>query len=46
MVTELIKADKQFEMQLYPNNNHNIRGGTNTRFHLYRRMTEFILKNL
>jgi dipeptidyl-peptidase 4 len=44
-VNELVKANKQFEMQVYPNKNHNISGGT-TRYHLYKRMTEFILNNL
>lgn len=41
----LVQADKQFEMQIYPNRNHGIRGG-NTSYHLYTRMTDFILENL
>lgn len=41
----LVQANKQFEMQLYTNRNHNITGG-NTRYHLYRRLTSFILNNL
>jgi dipeptidyl-peptidase 4 len=41
----LVQANKQFEMQLYTNRNHNIYGG-NTRYHLYIRLTAFILKNL
>jgi dipeptidyl-peptidase-4 len=41
----LVQADKQFEMQIYPNRDHGIRGG-NTTYHLYRRMTDFILENL
>ena len=41
----LVQADKQFEMQLYTNRNHGIYGG-NTRFHLYTRMTNFLLENL
>ncbi|MFZ4400218.1 MAG: S9 family peptidase [Bacteroidales bacterium] len=45
LITALVSANKQFEMQFYPNKNHSIYGGT-TRFHLYNRMTEFILKNL
>ncbi len=45
LITALVNANKQFEMQFYPNKNHSIYGGT-TRFHLYTRMTEFILKNL
>ena len=45
-ITALVAADKQFEMQLYPNSNHGIYTGKNTSFHLYTRMTEFILRNL
>jgi dipeptidyl-peptidase-4 len=45
-VTALVAANKQFDEQLYPNSNHGIYSGKNTTFHLYSRMTEFILKNL
>jgi dipeptidyl-peptidase 4 len=45
MTTALLKANKQFEMFLYPNKNHGIYGGT-TRLNLYTKMTDFILKNL
>jgi len=46
MFTEkLVQADRQFEMQVYPDKNHGISGG-NTSMHLYTRMTEFILNNL
>jgi dipeptidyl-peptidase-4 len=41
----LVQANKQFEMQLYTNRNHGIYGG-NTTYHLYTRMTRFILENL
>lgn len=44
-VNALIKANKQFEMQIYPNRNHNI-GGGNTRYHLFKRITEYLLRNL
>lgn len=44
-ITELVKANKDFEMFLYPNKNHGIYGG-NTRYHLYNKMTNFILNNL
>ena len=44
-VESLVQADKQFDMQFYPNKNHGIYGG-NTSFHLYTRMTDFILENL
>ena len=46
MATALVGADKQFESQFYPNSNHGIYTGKNTSFHLYRRMTDFILSNL
>lgn len=41
----LVQANKQFDMQLYTNRNHGIYGG-NTTYHLYTRMTDFLLKNL
>lgn len=41
----LVQANKQFEMQLYTNRNHNISGG-NTRQHLFTRVTNFFLRNL
>ncbi|MDP4204229.1 MAG: prolyl oligopeptidase family serine peptidase, partial [Bacteroidota bacterium] len=44
-VEKLVQANKQFEMQTYTNRNHSIYGG-NTRFHLYKRMTDFLKKNL
>lgn len=46
MLTEqLIQNNKDFENAYYPNKNHGI-GGGNSRLHLYRKMTDFILKNL
>ena len=44
-VDALVKANKQFDMAFYPNKNHGIYGGV-TRFHLYRKMTDFLLENL
>jgi len=41
----LVQAEKQFDMQLYTNRNHGIFGG-NTTYHLYTKMTEFLLENL
>lgn len=46
LITKLVANNKQFEMQFYPNNDHGIRSGRNTRFHLYTRMTKFLLENL
>ncbi len=45
IITALVNANKQFEMQLYPNKNHGIYGG-NTTMHLYKRLTDFLLENL
>ena len=45
MVSALVKANKQFELFIYPDRNHGIYGG-NTRYHLYKKMTDFILDNL
>lgn len=45
LVSALISAGKQFDMFVYPDRNHGIYGG-NTRLHLYRMMTDFILENL
>jgi len=42
---KLVQANRQFEMQIYPDKNHGISGGNTTK-HLYTRMTEFILNNL
>jgi len=44
-IEKLVKANKQFEMQFYPNKDHSIRGG-NASLHLFTRMTNFIEKNL
>lgn len=41
----MVKANNYFEMQFYPNCNHFLNTGKNTVFHLYTRMTDFILKN-
>lgn len=42
---QLVQTDKQFEMQVYTNRNHNIAGG-NTRYHLFTRLSDFIFNNL
>jgi dipeptidyl-peptidase-4 len=47
MVTALVKANVDFESGYYPNKNHGIRGTTdNTTYHLYTKMTNWILENL
>ena len=45
MVNALVKANKQFDLFVYPDRNHGIYGG-NARLHLYTKMTDFILENL
>ena len=45
MLDAMIKANKDYDSEFYPNKNHGI-GGGNTRLHLYRRMTNFILEKL
>jgi dipeptidyl-peptidase-4 len=45
LVEELIKHDIQFETMFYPNRNHGIYGG-NTRRHLWKLMSNFILEKL
>jgi dipeptidyl-peptidase-4 len=42
---KLVQANKKFDEAIYTDKNHGINGG-NTRFHLYSRMTDFILTNL
>ena len=44
-VDALVKEKKQFDLFIYPNKNHGIRGG-GARFHLFTKMTDFILTNL
>lgn len=41
----LVQANKQFDMHVYTNRNHSIYGG-NTRYHLYTKMSNFLLDNL
>jgi len=45
MITALVKANKQFDMFIYPNKNHGIYGG-NTRNHLFNMMFNYTLENL
>ena len=45
MVDALVKANKQFDLFIYPDKNHGIYGG-NTRLHLFTQITDFITKNL
>lgn len=45
MVDGLIKANKDFDSEFYPNKNHGISGGV-TRLQLYRKITQYILEKL
>ncbi|MFY0642991.1 MAG: S9 family peptidase [Bacteroidia bacterium] len=45
MVNELIKYNIEFDSEFYPNKNHGIYGGY-TRYHLFNRMTNFVLEEL
>ncbi|MDX2285458.1 MAG: S9 family peptidase [Bacteroidia bacterium] len=45
MVSALVNANKEFDSFFYPNKNHGIYGGY-TRYHLFRKMTEFLKENL
>jgi len=45
MVEAMIQANVKFDSEFYPNKNHSIDGG-NTRYHLYQKMTDFVLQNL
>jgi dipeptidyl-peptidase-4 len=45
MINALVKADKQFDLFIYPNKNHGIYGG-NTRNHLFNMMFNYTIENL
>lgn len=44
-IDALVRADKQFEMQLYPDDNHHLRKG-NTATHMHNRIIKFLQNNL
>ena len=43
IIREFQLKGKQFDLMLYPNKNHSIKGG-NTRLHLFTKLTEYFLK--
>ena len=45
MINALVRANKQFDLFIYPNRNHGIYGG-NTRNHLFTMMLDYTLENL
>ena len=44
-IDALVRADKQFEMQLYPDDNHQLKKGNNPK-HMHERILNFLQKNL
>ena len=42
----LNQADKEFETAIYPDSNHSIYFGGNTRNHLFKKMSKFFIENL
>ncbi len=46
MINALIRANKDFDSEIYPDRTHGIYRGTNTRLHLFRKMTKFLEENL
>ena len=44
-IDALVRANKQFEMQLYPDDNHHLRKGNNAP-HMHQRIINFLNKNL
>ena len=45
-ISALTQANKKFETALYPDSNHSIYHGANTRFHLFEQIAEFFKANL
>jgi dipeptidyl-peptidase-4 len=45
LVNAMVNANKQFDMQVYPDKNHNI-AGANTTMHIYKRITDFLIYNI
>lgn len=46
IVSKLVESNKHFDSQFYPDSNHGIYKGRNTRYHLFSKMTDFITTNL
>ena len=45
LINEMIRQNKKYDSEFYPNKSHGISGGM-TRLHLYNRITDYILQNL
>lgn len=46
LIKKLVENNKLFETMYYPNSNHGIYTGKNTRYHLFSKMTKFIVEYL
>lgn len=46
LISALVKANKQFDQQFYPNSNHGIYTGANTTIHLYTLLSNYIMDHL
>ncbi len=44
-INEMIRLNKKYDSEFYPNKSHGISGG-NTRLHLYNRISKYIVENL
>jgi dipeptidyl-peptidase-4 len=45
LIDAMIRANKKFDSEIYPNRNHGIGGGI-TRYHLFERISKFLIENL
>ena len=45
LLNEMIRQNKKYDSEFYPNKSHGISGGL-TRLHLYNRITNYIVDNL
>ncbi len=46
LIKKLVERNIYFDLMVYPNSNHGIYTGQNTRYHLFKTMTDFILENI
>ena len=46
LIKKLVEKNIYFDLMIYPNSNHGIYTGKNTRYHLFKKMTDFILQNI
>jgi len=46
LIDELVRHDKAFDLQVYPNRTHSISQGSNTRRHLYKLMTRYLQEHV